>query len=497
VLQAYSQPSINLQVVSDTLSDEAWDRFNVYSPYVYKLQNQGRFGGPYSSVLFEGLRTRRLHDATSSLLPNLKHLDWTVYRREDLRAACALLTPSITKFYFRLASDFPWKLGLRSEFARLLAELQRTCPNIVDLEMYGLPFFGVAPITLVSTLGKTLTPLLISHSAIRKLTTEQETFVPILNNLPHLPGLKHLHLLARGNAAITPTSVFDSLEPVSADCLSSLRKVSGGVVWNGNIFWTLFFPRFGHSLSEIIFSQSSIPANIPADSAVELFSVIGSSCPSLQKLIAALSVPDEHTEVLDGFLRPLLRCTKLATLKVFNWSTYDFSSTLTEDDIEAMTVAWPQLLELHLGLHLRQSCPLHHFTKPTVSLRALQVLTTKCPNLLSLKLSLDAETCPTDPPHLAASSLRTLDLGGSFIKAQILYNVAAWLGDVCPAQEIKYTDGGRCREWAIVKKTVRVIQEARTRSSQEIEELRALISALSVEASTLRKRLDERQKLAS
>jgi hypothetical protein len=475
-----------LKIIGDPLSEADWSRFDIYAPHVRKLENQYRLNGSYSSILSQGL-SRSPHHA---LLPKLDYIDWTAYRQEDFKSLSHLLTPSITKLHIRLVSDYPFKKDLQepSECDLFAERIRLSCLFITDLETAGLPMFGVAPPELVTALGSAFSTIFTSHTGIQTLTMEQEVFTSLANSMPPLPYLQSIHLEARGIAPITSPSAFSSSPKYT---FPSLRKASGGIAWKETIFWSLFLPTYGHTLHHLDLSQNTgAPPNIPAPALADLFTTIGSSCPILQTFNSILSVSDENTDILVGLIRPLYKCRRLTHLQILNWRTFDISSTLTEEDMTTIPLAWPYLHTFHLGIQLRSNlAPLHLFTPPTLTLSALHILTTTCPNLTSLKLSLNAEHTPSSPPFLSSSSLQNLDLGGSWIKGNI-YTVAAWLGDVCPARSITYMDGGKCREWAIVKKTVRVIQDARRGDRGTIDRLREEVEVLREEIRVLKALLD-------
>jgi hypothetical protein len=176
-----------------------------------------------------------------------------------------------------------------------------------------------------------------------------------------------------------------------------------------------------------------------------------------------------------SLIQPLLRCTRLAKLRMMvTVEVSDPSLNLQNAHIEAMGKAWPALEHLEFTCELEEGAPLD----PSLTLQAIPILCARCPKLQYLRLSMDAQNCPpppVDPMHgLLATTLRTVDFSGSTIRDAAA--VAAWLGDLCPADAIEVPPHDisgldvRPAMWRDVKKRVEALQTARRVERRRIHE---------------------------
>jgi hypothetical protein len=121
-----------------------------------------------------------------------------------------------------------------------------------------------------------------------------------------------------------------------------------------------------------------------------------------------------------------------------NSADYDILRYLTNGDMELMALAWPALEVFTLGLgtwHLLND------STPCLSLCALDILCAHCPEIRSVRLTMNTDPVPATPARLTrpkSGPLKSLDFSLSTIKDP--YAIAKWLGDACVADCITFTE---------------------------------------------------------
>jgi hypothetical protein len=346
--------------------------------------------------------------------------------------------------------------------------------------------------------GEALLSLLCSHRNIQRLRTDQTALMAITERLPPLTNLRALQLYHGSTAS--DANADPSLYAAVSGKLPALKDLDGDLGDSGKSpFWMMFLPIVGSTIVKLAIGLF-MEVNCEPEYVMDLFEVIGNSCPSLQSLyLALIRLPDgDDADDIDGVLRPLFACNQLMELVIVIWSICeDIWLTLRNDDIPELAKAWPNIEVLQLYTY-REDDSLE--SEPSLTLTAIAELALGCPKLRDLTITLNAETCPTSidtSTLLNAHTLQTIDFAGSWIAAPV--SVATWLGDLFPSTGISskaYADDcehkKRPEMWESVKTVFHLIQEGNDQNIRngklwaEVQNLRSHTSRLEEEMSFLR-----------
>jgi hypothetical protein len=409
------------------LRPEDWQRFDLYAPYVRKMNISHHEIAFSDSRLFEKSLARRLRgDTHEYLLPNITHMEWcSIEDENDVAPFCSLLAPGLTTLNFWLSLNSPYI----PEVTEVIDAIENHCPLIRELKI-----FTIWEADETRVFADSIPPFFFSHRSLRILKLETRVFTSLLATVPVLPELYQLELFGDYDAADAAhlqcaISRSSALLPVLSDLRSSFTT-------EPIHFFAKFLPVAGHLLQSLHISGGSHDhrPDLP-----RLIEVVAESCLVLKALkIAVHANPAPHNpspKLLHPLVKLNLICLEIASTS----DNVDTSCSLSERDISLMASVWSNLEVLRLAKGWRQaSVPPRHHTESTLSIDAIFILCAKCPRLRSLALIVDTSIPPSGRGHLDVrpSSLKNLEFGGSSISDP--WNVAFWLGDICPFHGIQW-----------------------------------------------------------
>lgn len=114
---------------------------------------------------------------------------------------------------------------------------------------------------------------------------------------------------------------------------------------------------------------------------------------------------DSPNQVWQGMLLPLLSCSKLEVLTLYEPTV---AEKVDDDMIQRMGQAWPSLHSLILACTGRRS-----EERPTATLRGVACLAELCPGLAKLTIAVDASVRP-ERQYIVGSAVEILDISGSY-----------------------------------------------------------------------------------
>jgi hypothetical protein len=143
----------------------------------------------------------------------------------------------------------------------------------------------------------------------------------------------------------------------------------------------------GQRVRKIDISRLDIPMS--ASEFCNILQTIGYSCCELTALDLEVELHDHSDEALEGFLTPLLQCTKL---QVFNINSYqDLSASLSDNDVEQLAAACPDLTSFELTSVIDWDPAT---LPPPLTCQSLFSLGRHCPKIQSIVLTMDLRSIP-------------------------------------------------------------------------------------------------------
>jgi hypothetical protein len=222
-------------------------------------------------------------------------------------------------------------------------EIQHVLPQLFCLTVVGFVPFGKQDFDR-SELIESFANLIRLQPLLRSLSMDLKLFTSVVPHLPLLHHVEELHLDARSLDEDSPQSSYASVSTL----LPVLRKLSGDIEFGGKEFWALFLPMTAHRITQITLCDGC-PQYISAAEALELFIVVGKSCPHLESFVVdRMEHEMEGPGSLVGLFRPLLECPMLMKLEV-STSTFDICLTIHDADVEEMAKTWTHLEILRLS----------------------------------------------------------------------------------------------------------------------------------------------------
>jgi hypothetical protein len=482
-------------VVRRVLANIDWERFDVYSHYVRKLENLGStlISGSLSLAL-EGSLLSRLRSGgegavPDGVLPNLKHLTWLLRHNEDIRAISRLLTPKLTCLYLYLLDS--QDSNLSTSIPHLIDAIHLISPSIAD--------FALIPSAQSSSRAWTKEQFVSIIQAQNQLHTLRITVTDLIDNYKNLPVLPNLAVLSFCENQFTQNQPPRSLTADGcarvASLIPAVRTINGIAFQSTLSFCINVFPFIGPRISEV-----ALLVIKPISSSLirQLITVTGETCPNLTVfMIRDTTFSDEGMVDLTSVFRPLLACPSIRCLElsVSRHPRWDFSLAITDTDVKAMASAWPGLERFLLNVNnLNGNAVLPN---PTLTLDAVNTLCGLCPRLRKVIMTLDATVRPASlEPHgngfgFPKSALEMLNVAKSTISDP--FHVALWLGDICSADKLvipRWRDedegtilGGRYERWRKAREYLQGMQDVRKAEKEKAE---GVIRHLEAENSALK-----------
>jgi hypothetical protein len=468
------------QQISRPLRSADWERYRHYAPFVraFDFDSQKDSDVNATTEVWDSEVPPFDDGGHSYLLPNLTSIRWFIRVPEEVLVLCCFITANLTSLEIHI--------GAEDGFIRdLVRSVQHIIPTILKLSLH-------AADATSRSLTKAATKLLkIQQNHLRHLTLHIETFKAVVHHIPMLPNLTSLQLTGYIHSwGLDDSNAFDHLPK----CLPALRKTDGKLDSEVG-FWETFFSVLGHPLHEIVL-DGLICDEDEKSHVYGLFVAIGQNCSGLHSLVISdLTFEDRPTlESFPDLLKPLAGCPKLVKLDVCSDCDEDnhISLTLSNNDVAELAKSWPNLevLRLATGEPMFVERPYNYDDKHPLSLDVIAILIKSCRRLRHLTLTLNTMFVP--PPAslgggLPSSSLETLNFSNSWIDYP--FDVAVFLGDVCPAAGIIACESWeelqpdnwiwRRRDgWDQVKRIVRTLQDFRRSTQAQLQRLEHEVEAL-------------------
>jgi hypothetical protein len=460
-------------VLSRVLSREDWARCQHYAPKIREIEFSDTAGGQLhrfldAKVAESILQLSRLQQ-TTTLLPNVQKISWTLSSNTSLSGLIHFISPSLTSLHVCVKT-----LTVIPDLSGLVSVCEAIGTPLRDFSLWCLTEFDH---THGEALAGQLSRILRSCTNITSLATEVQILERLLPTFDLLCGLKELSLSEEVLYAPPDPS------PLSfpADAFPVLNSVAG----EGFAFWNRFLPHAGSSVESVFMQDQGENHTVVAATSADFIifiRILGDHCGSLRFLeLKSLRISTDEEGELVGLLRPLLQCSHLEQ-PALQFSPdedagFDFCYTLSDQDVKQMATSWPSLTTLEICTNFD---PYHENPKPPLTLQAISLLRQHCASLSSLALTMDASNPP--PPanvHSAATTLPMLDklgLEGSVLSSPA--RVAVWLQDICLAENVSWVewvdDERRIHQWEDMKVMLEHLQKVKEERPSPSEEFSAL-----------------------
>jgi hypothetical protein len=405
--------------------------------------------GTFAFALEGDIRHRQKPRRERAILPNLTHIESFPESAEDLRVLFHLMSNRLVSLQIDIAWGIQWPSFPRvADCARLVEEIVLTAPKLNHLRFCN-PVGQWTP-TILEHAGATLADLLGIQPTLQRLDIDVSLWTYLTHKSFAMTYLAELHL--KGIQGLTDSNATTNIS------LPSLRRLYLDVQSN-----------ITHTCRDLLSSTGStieaieVHATINIRDVIELFGVIGLSCPSLRSLELTNNFKGDQTLSKD-LLVSLHPCHELVHMRIHGVLGCDPSLYLRDEDMRSMALAWPNLEALSFVpgySSISGAGP-----TPTLSLYSLHHLCVLCPKLRSVQLTMKTVPIPLLPVRLSRSNytpLESLHFGNSPIEDP--YAIARWLGDACLPDGIR-SSAGRAGDkqgelWVQVRNTVALLQEAR------------------------------------
>jgi hypothetical protein len=441
------------------VTGDEWARFRLHAKHVRQLSYD------VGSAIFDETLMQTLRDTfpDGQVLPALRVLDWVAWFAGDMQGLCFFMSPTTYKLSIR-----PQRSACTPYLSQVKDMIRTVGPPLVDIELYFSESLGDGVPTITAFLGGVLQ---LCPNVI-KLATKSVVFEAMLAaSIPLLLDLTCLTLSQFDD--IWEGERYARLPPITYNPLPAVREVHG----DGLSLWNFLLPTIGTTVQRVVIQMKGNDGRLltPVETFTQFFKCIGNSCPQLISLnlhgIFIIELPNH--DPLIGVLRPLLACRQLAELIIETIGKIadedgpehvDLCFTLSDDDVDEMALAWPQLQIFRIRNTLMAS-------EPTVELRltqrALASLLNHCPRLRSVTLTLQFRRQRDVPAPKFGRMLEWFGFWNSPIDDPV--GLAMWLENVCRADAIHwsrwqpYDDGyslARDHRWGDVMKVLNRLQGA-------------------------------------
>ncbi|KAG8983086.1 hypothetical protein FRB93_007677 [Tulasnella sp. JGI-2019a] len=386
---------------------EGTDWFDSYAARVISLDWDSQ-GLSFSPTVFERIHAAR--PGSSPLLPNLLTIKCQAYYDVDADHVLHFLSRSVTSLHIQYKT-----LCTAPRVAASMSSLATFAPEVSKLT--------VECLFRVDMVDEALSSWIESLKKLREVTLPRYFgSQPIVKALGSTGGLESVS----GHAKLSRTTEHAS--------------VILGTHWSlpSSAFERLQFIDFDATLAQAveIFSGSPLPelrglwlnAVGPVTNPILQPCILAlvAWCKDLEDLSLNLLPPMGTTDrerIRFQILDPLLRLRKLQKLQII----HDHSIYLVEENVEAMSLAWPRLIQLSFrGGNPREA--------PQTSFSILKSFAIKFSNIqrLAITLHIDGDVSVVDSVPPTFTSLQELHLDTSRIHGQQSVAVATLLSLICP-----------------------------------------------------------------
>ncbi|KAG9003636.1 hypothetical protein FRB94_003025 [Tulasnella sp. JGI-2019a] len=391
---------------SQSLEGTDWSRFDSYAARVISL-NWDSKGLSFSPTVFGQIAAAR--PGSKPLLPNLLSIKWAAHYDVDTDHMLHFLSQSVTFLHIQYRDTCT-----ASHVTALMSNLATLAPEVSELT--------IECSFRVDRVDEALSSWIESLKKLRKVTLPRCFGSPrIVKALGSLGGLESV------SGDVKPSETTEHADVIL------------GTYWSlpSNAFQKLRFIDFDATLAQAVELFSGPPppdlrglwlAVIgPATNAIiqTFFSALVTWCTDLEELSLNLvsTVTESRERIRFKTLDPLLQLRKLQKLQIL----HDLSIYLATDNVEAMSLAWPCLVQLSLRGGYREEVSRTSFS-------ILESFAIKFPYIqrLAISLHIDRDAGVVDSVPATFTNLRELHLDTSSIREQQLLPVATLLSLICP-----------------------------------------------------------------
>jgi hypothetical protein len=407
------------------LSKREWGRFQLHAKHVRSL-SPGDLESTcvefFSLKFIESLLQLSRAGQSTQLLPALKQLDWIVDSSENLSTLSHILSPTVEEL-----SLFILEWDDEADCHDLLETLEVLSPPLKNLRLWFDPDVD----DYIADLAKHISPIFKFRPGIEHLATDTLLFVHMLHCSPALfSDITTLRL--EESHGWGPPEVGPDV-PNHQNILPNLLSITGRNIQ----FWNFFLPVTCQTI-EIVFLANLEQLHTTPEEIRTFIEVVGKSCPRLRKFVLGDVTFVEDPGPMNGLLSPLSKCPHISDIIIECSDSsdiiYDFSYSLSDDEVAELAKAWPRLRSFAFGCQPKKSVD-----KPPLTLNAIHSLRKHCPKLRRVCLTVDGSCPPNNPPAAkAAPMLEALVLGHSVVTDPVA--VAVWLQSVCDADYILWSD---------------------------------------------------------
>jgi hypothetical protein len=260
-------------------------------------------------------------------------------------------------------------------------------------------------------------PLFTLPSNIKQLAVNSAFFVHcLLDILPALTEITELEL--DGQSGLPTVSETTIIELTSREDRLPVKTILG----DGIALWISLLPLTSRMVKSITLGYSGFMETTPAEIR-RLFEVIGQSCPCLRELIFRQVDLEAEPEDLQGIFVPLLQCVHMEALGI-DRSSFDFSYTLVDAEIDTMARVWKHLRRLSLNCNAEE-----REEWPPLTLHTVASLKRNCAQLSDLDLTVDAIS-EFIPSRLPPTNVLVC-IGFGFSRIDDAASLAFWLQPIC------------------------------------------------------------------
>jgi hypothetical protein len=425
------------ELTSRTPNDYEWDRFEIYAAWI-RMISYSDFQPCLGDL--SGLFRSWANSRGGGLGPfgnpfyNLTHLYWKIHNKDEARNVCYLLSPNLVFLDIRTAQDVLEETDENdygAELANMAKAIKRTCPSISDFALWHDDFGDPPMERLRAALCRTLKDILAFLPGLRCLRIDMAQLSVIIKVLPVMRSLEYLHLKGE-DSKLTPFGVRSA-----SSVFPALKKLSGCGEVQSMASLRFLLPVLSTTIDnlELHCDEQDPQYVITPPTLTKFLQDVSHFCATLR--VIKIGPLHFHSQPARNILLPLTNCHDLRVLEIWAYScARDVSCCLTDQNLSDMVRSWPSLEVFHIYNPWRSSNDTTSSSSPTLTLNAIKILCQSCSRLRSLCLTLDAETRPRTlhPFILHRGLLQSIDFGSSPISQPEM--VAAWLGDVCPADGI-------------------------------------------------------------
>jgi hypothetical protein len=421
----YGIPS-QVKLTRKVTGDE-WMRFREHAKHVRILTH---FGSSSPDGLFQSSNENLMLSLRGAFpegnaLPALRELYWVARSSDEVDGMCYFVSPTTRKLAMQLAP---------LSYTTCLSEIIKTISAIasplthIQLHRDSLRDDGAKAV------AQFLDAILQLCPRVVYLAIDSDVFQVMLSNgIPLLPNLVSMMIesLEYAQSDLLPVLVYNPFP--------SLQEIHGEEL----TLWNYLLPTIGTNLQRLTITMSGhLYVRTSRDAFVQMFRHISRSCPRLVSLeLSAIDFEIQDRDSLVGVLRPLLACTHLTELIVETVGeiaileeAVDLCSALSDDDVDEMALAWPQLQVLTIRNSLLQH---ESFIETQLTQRALASLFDHCPSLRSLTLTVGFQHLhESHAPH-PARMLERVNFANSAVDDPAA--LAKWLENVCRADAVHWT----------------------------------------------------------